>query len=38
VGKVNGEPNCNFMSLFDRIRVSFDGTEVYHPIEWLKHK
>jgi hypothetical protein len=38
LGKVQGEPESKFLPLFERVRISFEGTGVYQPIEWVKHK
>lgn len=38
LGKVQGEPEANFLSLFECVRFSFEGTGHYQPIEWIKHK
>lgn len=26
------------MHFFERVRVSFDGTDIYQPIEWIKNR
>lgn len=36
-GKVQGE-ETEMMSFFERVRVTFEGTDTYQPIEWVKNR
>jgi hypothetical protein len=36
-GKLQGEP-VDMMEFFDRLKISFTGTEAYQPVDWQKSR
>jgi len=38
MGKVQGEPDAKFMDLFEKVKVTFENTQAYMPVEWLRSR